>query len=631
MLRFSQTSVLLLFAFLAAFSWAESLNADVIWTKRDTPSYTDTDSYHLLGGSFTSIEAYNKDKGQLTFNTDYRYGSDGEGIDKLTDKSKDTKLCVTGNMTVSGTTTTTQIINGGSYTSVTFTPKGWQNHNMPLTMYSITTANDDPSRDPDDWTIYGSNDGGTTWETLTVVKDAAIPGKMDGTTATERKVMFDFPISTTQAYDQYKFQFTGTKGNNVLFQMAELSLWTNPCITDTTPNFTSNAFGEYIPLKATGYLALKDGKKVDSSSSTWGFGQYETIDKLVDRNMNGTTKVCVVGQGDQTDIFKNFDSFSIDFLADRGIIKSADETKKVDGKVVTQTLNLPGYVIQNTTLNAYAITTGNDSFNRNPENWTLLGSNDKTNWTVLDQMTGAQLPSEKYQMCTIPLAEGTPAYDYYRLTITDTKGVDRCLQFSEFSVWETKSAQIKLDPTSTIKNVTAEFSTKWSYGGGEGIANLKDGTTNKMCIAGMKDENGYISDSNPVKITFEMTDPIAVGSYSLTTANDIPDRDPSSWTLCGSTDGLNWVTLDTISDFALSTERFMTRNFDIENDEAYKYYQFNFTKARSATPNAFQIGEITFYGQSMDVDMIPEPSTFCLLGLGILGLILGRKKRMNNE
>ena len=37
---------------------------------------------------------------------------------------------------------------------------------------------------------------------------------------------------------------------------------------------------------------------------------------------------------------------------------------------------------------------------------------------------------------------------------------------------------------------------------------------------------------------------VAVKSYTLTSANDVPDRDPKDWTLEGSRDGKTWVVLD---------------------------------------------------------------------------------------
>lgn len=46
-------------------------------------------------------------------------------------------------------------------------------------------------------------------------------------------------------------------------------------------------------------------------------------------------------------------------------------------------------------------------------------------------------------------------------------------------------------------------------------------------------------------LEFELSEPIVVESYVLTSANDAPDRDPAAWTLSGSRDGRRWRTLDT--------------------------------------------------------------------------------------
>lgn len=38
--------------------------------------------------------------------------------------------------------------------------------------------------------------------------------------------------------------------------------------------------------------------------------------------------------------------------------------------------------------------------------------------------------------------------------------------------------------------------------------------------------------------------PVAVSGFALTSANDVPERDPRHWTLAGAVDGQTWVTLD---------------------------------------------------------------------------------------
>ena len=606
--RFYKIYTLIILAVFAALTFAQSVNADPIWTKRDTPSYTDTDSMSYVNGSVTKIEVYNVDKGELALNTGYKFGTN-EDLPKVTDKNTGTKLCVSGNVTVDGTAISNAIINNGSYITLTYTA-GWQYHTKPLVQYSITTANDDASRDPDDWTIYGSNDGGATWDTLTTVTDAALTG--------DRKTMYDFPISTSKGYTQYQIKFTGDKGNNTIFQLSELSFWTDPVITDTTPNFDDNDFGTYVPLKVAGTFGTKDG--VTTPTSNYYFGADETPAKLVDRNIpdaSGKTKLYVGGNLDTSDFFKSVDSFSIDFATTKAPFQSASAK--------TDPLDLPDYIIQNTSTNAYAITTANDRFERNPDRWILYGSNDKTNWTVLDEMSNANLPNAVHQMCTIELPEGTKAYDNYRLTIAGTKGTDRGMQLSEFSVWGDQAVQFKI-PTSAIKSATFSYDGTWRYGtAGENEANLYDGTGNKLCVSGF-DQNDLAN--KPLVVTFEMTEPIAIGSYSFTTANDSEGRDPSSWTLFGSNDGTNWTVLDDLSDIRLASGRFYTQNFAIDNEDAYSLYKFEVSKLKSVT-NVFQIGEITFYGANQPLDALPEPSTLCLLGLGILGLIGYRRKRTN--
>ena len=83
--------------------------------------------------------------------------------------------------------------------------------------------------------------------------------------------------------------------------------------------------------------------------------------------------------------------------------------------------------------------------------------------------------------------------------------------------------------------------------------------------------------------------------------------------------------LDDLSDIRLASGRFYTQNFAIDNEDAYSLYKFEVSKLKSVT-NVFQIGEITLYGANLPMDSIPEPSTLCLLGLGILGMIVWRKR-----
>jgi hypothetical protein len=87
----------------------------------------------------------------------------------------------------------------------------------------------------------------------------------------------------------------------------------------------------------------------------------------------------------------------------------------------------------------------------------------------------------------------------------------------------------------------------------------------------------------------------AVNGYTITSANDVPSRDPYSWTLEGSNNGTTWTVIDTRSaqDFA---DRFETRLYEFANNTAYEYYRFDFLTEFGVTgqnqPNSIQIAEI---------------------------------------
>lgn len=77
-------------------------------------------------------------------------------------------------------------------------------------------------------------------------------------------------------------------------------------------------------------------------------------------------------------------------------------------------------------------------------------------------------------------------------------------------------------------------------------------------------------------VTLDLTpaEPVAVTAYTLTSGNDCRDRDPRSWRLLGSMDGMTWYTLDSQVDQAFP-ERFQQRTFTVANSTAYRVYRLD--------------------------------------------------------
>ena len=89
-------------------------------------------------------------------------------------------------------------------------------------------------------------------------------------------------------------------------------------------------------------------------------------------------------------------------------------------------------------LKGYTITTANDNAsyrNRNPKDWKIYGSNDKSNWTELVSVSNdSKLQDENSTSYEYTLATGiTTKYEYYKWEITANQGAG-VFQVSEFSI-----------------------------------------------------------------------------------------------------------------------------------------------------------------------------------------------------
>ena len=80
---------------------------------------------------------------------------------------------------------------------------------------AIISANDSPERDPENFTVVGSNDGGATWEVI----ESWIGESFDS--RFERKL---FEMRNGFAYASYRINITKNKGDSNLMQIAEIEL-----------------------------------------------------------------------------------------------------------------------------------------------------------------------------------------------------------------------------------------------------------------------------------------------------------------------------------------------------------------------------------------------------------------------
>ncbi|HEV2694999.1 MAG TPA: PKD domain-containing protein, partial [Verrucomicrobiae bacterium] len=92
-----------------------------------------------------------------------------------------------------------------------------------------------------------------------------------------------------------------------------------------------------------------------------------------------------------------------------------------------------------------------------------------------------------------------------------------------------------------------------------------------------------------------------VTEYTVTSANDSPERDPSNWRLLGSNDGGNtWTTLDTRNGENFP-QRFEKLTYEIANPGGFNIYRFQIDSvANPALANSVQLSELEFIGGAVN-------------------------------
>jgi len=85
------------------------------------------------------------------------------------------------------------------------------------------------------------------------------------------------------------------------------------------------------------------------------------------------------------------------------------------------------------TIGGYGIVTGNDCYERDPENWKLCGSNDGMTWTEIDAKTGHSLPAERIKEEKFTLSS-SHTYRFFRFDVTKRRTLQEPLQTSGYGV-----------------------------------------------------------------------------------------------------------------------------------------------------------------------------------------------------
>lgn len=277
------------------------------------------------------------------------------------------------------------------------------------------------------------------------------------------------------------------------------------------------------------------------------------------------------------------------------------------------------------------LTTANDAEGRDPTSFQVWGTNDPItsvdnstglaeNWTLIAANT-VSLPAARDTVGDLITFPNASAYKSYKV-IFPTLKADPLFQIAEVELFGDVPSfgvfDINLFGEGDPATLAVHFGPNSRFPGGEAPSNVIDGNFGTKYLNFGEVNSGFI-------VTPSMG-PDAVRAFRIATANDAPERDPSSWELYGTNDpitsqqnsqgdGENWVLVDSgVVD--LPVERgVLGTPVIVDNDTVYSSYRMVFTGVRdAATANSMQIAEIRFFNVA-----IPEPSSLLLTGLLLIG------------
>ncbi len=384
----------------------------------------------------------------------------------------------------------------------------------------LTSANDAPERDPENFTVLASNDG-ESWHILTAVIGASFD---------ERFERQGFSFSNALKYSSYRINITKNKNNDGLVQVSEIQ-------------FVGPVFTSVDHTKVTNYSVTARNSISDNESAEHALDGDPTT-KWLDHND---------WQGAPSEDDPSW--LQVEFL-------------------------------EPVAVNQLAITSANDAPERDPENFALLASYDGETWYSLANWVGESF-EERAQRRSFSLLNQL-AYNFYRVEISKNKQNDGLMQVAEIELLGPELAGLNHG-----KTANATYSARYSISDTESATQAFDDDIATKWLD-HNDWQGPPSQADPAWIQVDLTEPKAVNSLALTSANDAPERDPENFALLASSDGENWQNLASWVGESF-TQRGERREFNLSNGLAYRFYRLAISK-NANNDGLVQLAEVDLIG-----------------------------------
>lgn len=225
----------------------------------------------------------------------------------------------------------------------------------------------------------------------------------------------------------------------------------------------------------------------------------------------------------------------------------------------------------------YALASADGASEKDPKAWTLQASNDGLAWVDLDEQADQQFEG-RCQKKEYGVTATTP-YTHFRLLVTGRNGSAGELQLAE---WQLYGAGIfENDITADGGSLSAQYE-------GDGADETYSKATDKNA-----ETNYSVTGRSDLWIAYKAKGTYRLSSYSLTSADDAPGRDPGDWIVYGSTDGKNWTAIDQQSNQKFPY-RNSTQHYNCDTEAGYRYFKLHITANNGAETT--QLAEWQLFG-----------------------------------
>ncbi len=349
----------------------------------------------------------------------------------------------------------------------------------------------------------------------------------------------------------------------------------------------------------------------------------------------GLVAVCVLFAGNaEAQIYVPGDPvLAIDLDGDSSFPPGESQFNATDQDSSTKYLNFGGrgcgfIVTPNfgaSTIQSIQMTTANDAPERDPTAFTIYGTNDPieqennamcdlTNFTEIasDIIT---LPDDRFAPSDIVNISNFAEYTSYLIIIDDIKdknlfGILQVADVQLYTAVDGGGDQILASGDFAVAcfDVPAVFSNSPQS---EVPTNTIDGTPEAKYLNFGQANSGFI-------IRRADNAPVTIDGFTITTANDFPERDPASYDIFGTNDPItskqnsdgeaeNWTLVDS-GTLTLTDDRFTESDpIPVANTTAYTAYRVVFPTVKTpAGANSMQLGEMTFTGEVGDSGMLGD-------------------------